>query len=140
MFTESTRLPPSSLQSGGQYWTITFGGGYTALKCPRARLALRPPWRRILLWRTSPFRLFSAGRCCSLKTTINSQRSTLFFFFLSPFESYVRAWGGNKLEVMSHNVRKTHWRRYYAQLSFSFALIADAQSSENAELIGFASD
>ena len=29
----------------------------------RARLALRPPWRRILLWRTSPFRLLSDGWC-----------------------------------------------------------------------------
>lgn len=29
----------------------------------RARLALRPPWRRILLGRTSPFRLLSDGWC-----------------------------------------------------------------------------
>ncbi|CAB1423979.1 unnamed protein product [Pleuronectes platessa] len=38
----------------------------------RARLALRPPWRRILLWRMSPFRLL----VLPLKTTINSSRLT----------------------------------------------------------------
>lgn len=108
-----------------EWWTILdnnlCGGGGGALASYPA--VAHVPFQTVLCW--------------SVLQSENHSKFLEVHTFLAPFESYVRAWGGNKLEVMSHDVRKTHWRRYYAQLSCSFALITGTQSSENAELIYF---
>lgn len=62
--------------------------GPACTHCSSARPALRPPWRRILLWRTSPlFRLLSAGWLLSLKSTINSLRCTHFYAICAIYEA-----------------------------------------------------